>query len=215
MLFKNNIALSFLAVCALGACTQNSPSMMNTSPVELQKQTVIEQVPLNQINDALISALAADYKKLGSGVLELTMAFDPKSKTFTAMNALSKLKEVKTKLARKGVKSVVTETLAVEGAQPMLMISFDSVQAQAPTDCETMPGLEVNKTTRFIDDYKFGCSVETMLARQVARPSDLEGVAGLDNGDGGRRESNIVDSYAAGAPQPTLNTIGRSDLGSN
>ena len=130
------------------------------------------------------------------------------------MNALNKLKEVKTKLARKGVRSVVTETLAVEGAQPMLMVSFDTVQGQAPSDCETMPGLDVNKTTRFIDEYKFGCSVETMLARQIARPSDLEGVDGLDNQDGGRRETNIVDAYAAGAPQPALNTIGRGDLGS-
>ncbi|NQZ13858.1 MAG: hypothetical protein HRT94_03395 [Alphaproteobacteria bacterium] len=214
MLNRKNITLTVLSVLALGACTQNSPSMMNTSPVELQKQTVIEQIPLNQINDVLISALADDYQKLGSGVLELTMAFDPKSKTFTAMNALNKLKEVKTKLARKGVRSVVTETLAVEGAQPMLMVSFDTVQAQAPSDCETMPGLEVNKTTRFIDEYKFGCSVETMLARQIARPSDLEGVDGLDNQDGGRRETNIVDAYAAGAPQPALNTIGRGDLGS-
>jgi len=95
------------------------------------------------------------------------------------------------------------------------MVSFDTVQAQAPSDCTTMPGLEKNTTTRFIDDYKFGCSVETMVARQIARPSDLEGVSGLDDKDGGRRETNIVESYAAGEPQPDLESIGRSELGSN
>lgn len=143
------------------------------------------------------------------------MAFDPKSKTFTAMSALNKLKEVKMKLSRKGVKNIVTETLAVDGAKPALMISFDSVHAQAPSDCEVMPGVTRNKTTRFLGEYKFGCSVETMLAKQITRPADLEGVGGLDDTGSGRRDSNVIESYAAGVPREPLDTIGRSDLGSD
>ena len=116
-ILKNKAILSILSVMALTACTQNTKSMMTTSRVEIKKQTVMEQVPVNQINDVILSALSDDYKRLGSGALELTMVFDPKSKTFTAMSALKKLEEVKFKLARKGVKTVVTETLAVDGAR--------------------------------------------------------------------------------------------------
>lgn len=213
-ILKNKAFLSILSVLALTACTQNTKSMMNTSRVEIKKQTVMEQVPVSQINDVVLSALSDDYKRLGSGALELTMVFDPKSKTFTAMSALKKLEEVKFKLARKGVKTVVTETLAVDGAQPSMMISFDSVHAGAPSDCGVMPGLDNNQTTRFIGEYKFGCSVETMLAKQIARPSDLEGVGGLDNAGGGRREANVVETYASGAPQDPLTIIDRNSMGS-
>ncbi|MEM9469895.1 MAG: CpaD family pilus assembly lipoprotein, partial [Pseudomonadota bacterium] len=126
----------------------------------------------------------------------------------------NKLKEIKSKLARKNVTQVLTETFAVEGAQPALMISFDSVHAQAPSDCDVMPGIEKEGTTRFLGEYKFGCTVETMLARQVARPADLEGVSGLDNTSGGRREANAIESYAAGTPREPLDIIGRDNIGS-
>lgn len=212
--FKIRSVLFVFSVMALSACAQNTKSMMNTSRVEVKKQTMMDQVPVSQINDVILSSLASDYKKLGSGPLELTMVFDPKSKTFTAMSALKKLKEVKYKLTRKGVKTVVTETLAVDKAQPSMMISFDSVSAQAPSDCILMPGLSDSETTRSIGEYKFGCSIETMLAKQIAKPADLEGVEGLDNASGGRREANIVETYASGAPRDPLTLIDRSSIGS-
>lgn len=210
-----NIVLSLCAIFVLGGCTQNTKSAMNTSPVEIKKQTVMEQIPVGQITDGVLSALANDYSRLGAGPLELTMAFDPKSKTFTAMSALNKLKEIKMKLARKGVKAVVTETLAIDNAKPALMISFDSVHAQAPSDCDVLPSITQNQTTRFLGEYKFGCSIETMLSKQIARPADLEGVDGLGDTGSGRRETNVIEPYAAGVPREPLEGIGRSDLGTD
>ena len=57
-----------------------------------------------------------------------------------------------------------------------------------------MPGLEDGLTTEKIGDYRFGCSVDTMLAKQIYRPADLQGSAGADDGDG-RRASNSVEYY--------------------
>jgi len=216
---KNNRKISVLsmlmAVVALPACTQNIDSNMNISRPVLEQKTVMSQLALNDINQSSLTLLAQDYKKNGSGPLELTMAFDPYSKSFTAMSALHELGHIKDALASLGVKNVVTETLAVKGAEPAMMVAYDTVTARAADDCTMMPGVDVNQTTRHMAGYKFGCSVDTMLTKQIARPADLAGVGGVSReAYDGRRDANVVEGYASGAPRPPLDTIGRGDLGS-
>jgi type IV pilus biogenesis protein CpaD/CtpE len=74
-----------------------------------------------------------------------------------------------------------------------------------------MPGLYSNETGRFIGDYKFGCGVETVFAKQIARPSDLEGRSEMGMRDA-RRDSVILENYSSGAVQQPLDGIDRSDL---
>ncbi|HPD83043.1 MAG TPA: CpaD family pilus assembly lipoprotein [Alphaproteobacteria bacterium] len=202
------ITASFLLV----GCTQTTPSMMNTSPMQLSHETVVEQIPVNQLNDDVISAIAAQYlKNAGENPLDLTMTYDPKSKSFTAMKALHELGRVKTALKSKGVTNVTTQTLAVPQGKASLMVSYDIINVHAAADCMPMPGLEHNETGRFIGEYKFGCGVDTMLARQIANPKDLEGNAGLATRDA-RRESIVVEDYGTAQPRTPLDGVERSDL---
>lgn len=147
------------------------------------------------------------------------MTYDPKSKDFTAMKALHTLKGVEEKLAKKGLGNLKLDTLAVEGQQPSLMVMYPSTHAQAPSDCGAMPGLNDNITGReLLEPYKFGCGVETMLARQIYRPADLKGRGGEVMGpSSSRRISSVMETYhtlneaqAAGALGETLE---REDLG--
>ncbi|NCO04426.1 MAG: hypothetical protein GW903_09570 [Alphaproteobacteria bacterium] len=200
-----------LSVFVLGACTQTTPSMMNTQKPLLVNETIIEQVALNDLSDDMLESLAARYSKNGTGPLELTMAFDPTSKSFTAMSAVQKLQSIKTVLAHKGVRDVVTETLSIKGAQPALMVSYDSLRAQGPQGCKMIPGLDNNETSRFLGDYQFGCGTETMMARQIANPADLQGNDGLGPRSG-RREANILNGYENGAPREPLVVLGRENL---
>jgi len=85
------------------------------------------------------------------------------------------------------------------------------VQALAPNDCDLMPGLNTEQTTRFMDGYKFGCSTETMLSKQIAHPADLQGNGKLGARDG-RRDAIILDSYKRGEPREGLEGIERDDL---
>ena len=204
------VLMTVLAVCA---CTQSTPSMVNQNSVELVEETVIEQIALADINDVTISSIATQYRKYGNGPLELAIAYDPKSKTFTALSALQKLQEIKKKLARVGIKTVLTETISAENAKPVLLVSYDSVSAQAPSSCDPMPGID-NTTTRFIGDYKFGCGIETMLARQISKPSDLKGNDQMDQTRSARRESVVQDRYNSGLPLDPLTIIDRSNIGS-
>ena len=203
--------LTVLVANTLAACTQSTPSMMNKAHVELARETSVEQIPLDKINDKNMSVLAEQYRKYGSGSLDLTMTYDPKSKNFTAMNAVRTLKQAQMDLNKKGITNLTGQTLAVPEGKPSMIVSYDIVTAQAPSSCTPMPGLEVNETGRFIGDYKFGCGVETAFAKQIARPSDLEGKSEMGV-RGARRDSVMLQGYLGGVPREPLEVIDRGDL---
>jgi type IV pilus biogenesis protein CpaD/CtpE len=104
-----------------------------------------------------------------------------------------------------GVKNVTTRIMPVSGhgTASAVEISFATVKAQPPAGCTVMPGVE-DRGTFIASDYKSGCTVDTLLSRQIARPADLKGREGLDAANG-RRQTNIVESYRAG--------VGNSSLG--
>lgn len=210
---KIHLALGVAASCLLGACTQSTPSMMNTAQVELRRETSVEQIPISEVNETNIAVLADQYRKHGTGPLDLTMTYDPRSKDFTAMNARRALQVVENDLRKSGVKDITAQTLAVPEGHASLMVSYNVVDALPPSNCEPMPGLEHNETGRFIGDYKFGCGVEKMFAKQIARPADLEGNSDMGVSEG-RRNTVILENYASGQPQQPLEGIERGDLAS-
>lgn len=209
----NHLSLIMLAAVSLTACTQTTPSMMNTSKVELARQTSLEQIPLADVNETTMAVLANDYNQYGSGSMDIVMTYDPKAKDFTAMNAVHTLKDAQTSLRKQGVKNIHAQTLAVPEGKPSLIVSYDTVTAQAPSDCTPMPGMDNNETGRFIGDYKFGCGVETAFAKQIARPADLEGNSDMGVRSG-RRDATIIEGYSAGIPREPLDGIERDDLAS-
>ncbi len=206
------LSASLLAACA----PQYTPSMMNTHKVEIVRQTAIEQIPLNEIDDVTLTLLADDYRRYGNGPVDLAMVYDPTSKTYTAMKARNQLREIETGLKQRGIHAIQTRTVSVEKGQPALMISYESLQAQAPTDCHSMPGLEDYRTERDIAEYRFGCSTETMLARQIARPADLMGRGADNTPSDGRRATNVIEeyrNYGANDANRALEQTGQDDIG--
>lgn len=212
---KNTSYLGLAALLALfvTGCTQSTPTMMNVSPAELSHETSVELIPLKDVDDVSMAILAEHHRQHGTGPLELTMTYNPKARDFTAMKAVHKLKEIEQSLKYKGVKNMTTQTLPVPDGKPSLMVSYDMVNARPPSDCTPMPGLDNNETGRFIGDYKFGCGVETLLSKQIARPSDLEGKSEMDTRTA-RRDAIVVEEYSAGVPREPLQGIERADLSS-
>lgn len=190
-----NAGFIFVLSCAilLPACArQSTPSMMNTSLPRVVPQTTMQQVPVDKVSEGYLAKVADDYARFGSSVVHLSLAYDPDSKTYTATQAFEDLSKFKEKLAEMDVRSVTAETVKTAGSNPVLMVSYDSVAALAPEGCRNMPGMENALTTGEIADYRFGCSTESTLARQIYRPSDLQGNAVTEPGDG-RKAANIVE----------------------
>jgi type IV pilus biogenesis protein CpaD/CtpE len=207
-----NMSLSVAALALLSACApQYTPTMMNTSRVELSHETMVEQIPMAKISDTDLLVIAEQYRKNGNGPLDLTITYDPKSKDFTAMSALHDLKHIREVLKTKNITNISTQTLAAPEGKPSLIVSYELVRAQAPSDCTPMPGLDNNETGRFIGDYKFGCATESLIAKQIARPSDLEGNATL-GARSARRDAIVIEGYSAGVPREPLEGLERGDL---
>lgn len=183
-------------VPVLPSCApQNTPSMMNANKVQLAMETSLQQVPVKDATDGYLRKLADDYTRYGSNGLSITLSYDPaKPGNYNAVKSFQDLERIKTRLNKLGVRNITAESVKVDGADPTLMIMFDSTVAQAPEGCGLLPGLEGNQTTRFMGDYRFGCSIDTMTARQVYRPADLAGNDQLDVGDG-RRAANSLEHY--------------------
>jgi type IV pilus biogenesis protein CpaD/CtpE len=205
----------FLATATLNACTQTTPSMMNENKPRLITQSNLDQRRMSEVNDHYLSVVAEHYNRYGEGPLSLTASYDPKSKSYTAMKAVNDLSRMTDTLRLKGIQDVATGTLPVEGGEPSLSVSYDMVTATGPKDCAPMPGMDTYETSRFMDEgYRFGCGIETQLARQIYRPADLKGRGTRDAGDG-RRAVNLSEYYRAVSEEEVrapLETLEREDL---
>lgn len=206
-----------LSVMTLAACSpQSTPSMMNIERVQLVHQTAIEQIPAEDVDDVALALIADDYRRYGNGPMELAMVYDPRSKSYTAMKARNQLNDIEKRLNQHGIKQVNIRTMAVEQGQAALLVSYDSFQAQGPANCHTMPGVDHHQTTRDIAEYRFGCSTESLLARQVARPTDLMGRGGTNAPADGRRAANVVEELRNYGPENAnqpLESFGSGDIG--
>lgn len=201
------------SVLLLGACApQHTPSMMNTSRPQVVNETTMEQVPVAKVTDGYLYNVSANYARYGNDTLHLSLAYDPASKTYNAMKAFSDLADIKGRLKKMGVRSMVGEAVKVNGTEPTLMIAYDSLSAQAPAGCRNMPGFDDGLTTREIGNYRFGCSTDAMLTKQIYRPGDLLGNEAGEPGDG-RRASMVVDYYRSVTPEEAGRELERIDRG--
>ena len=213
---KHALALVMMGTTLLGGCArQSTPSMMNSSRIQVVPQTELEQMPVKNVSTGYIQKLADDYARYGASTMQLSLAYDPAAKNYSAVKAFQDLAKIKAGLAQYGVRNVTADAVKTDGqSDPLLMVSYDSAHAAAPVGCRNMPGFDDGLTNENIADYRFGCSTEAMVAKQIYRPSDLLGNDGHDLGDGRRATSGVeyyrrVEREEAEAP---LLRIERSDI---
>lgn len=192
---KKGILLLLIGVSLLPACArQSTPSMMNPNKPQLVPETALQQRPVKNVNEGYLNYLAEEYSRYGAGSMQLSLSYDPAATNYSAVKAFKDLSRIKSGLESMGVRGISADTVKAEGSEPMLMVSYDAVRAAAPAGCRNMPGFDDGLTTEKVGDYRFGCSVDTMLAKQIYRPGDLNGNAAYEDGDG-RRAANSVEYY--------------------
>lgn len=190
---RQYIGTVLLMVVFLSGCTLTTDSAMNPNEPIVTSDLAVMELPADKVNEAFLSHISQSYHRYGSGPVEITMSYDPGSRNKTAMKAIHELAEMKDILAKKGVKNVQVDTIPLADEEPIVMVAYNATKAHAPKDCAHMPGVTDYQATRFIDEYKFGCSTEMMLAKQIYRPSDLMGVGVTDPMPDGRRATNVVE----------------------
>lgn len=195
----------FVAVGILSGCAVDMPSKITPGRAQLVTQNHSDRFVTTEAGSAQFDQIAAHYTRYGSGQAEVIVGYDPHAKNNTAMKASDQLHRVTSELAARGLKNVKGSIMAIEGSGEIseMIVGYTAITATPPEDCRMMPGYETNQAMADFD-YKLGCSVETMVSRQIAHPEDLAGRAPDSTGGDGRRATGITEPYRTGTPNTAM-----------
>lgn len=203
-----------LALSACGKDKLHAPSaMLQDARLQVEEKNFSDNVALSDVDDSYIHGLSHHYVRHGGSTMELIVTYDPKSYRNTAMAAGVKAGDFAEALRKRGVHDIESSILPImgQGDDGRLVVSYMSHSAKAPKDCDQMmPGMNDDELRDNVD-YKMGCSVNTLIARQVSRPSDLLGRGNLDTVTDGRASANIIEAYRTGARNEPLEGETASD----
>lgn len=196
--------VSFLSL-SLSGCLYEEGNI-TTSRIQIEESVYHDDRAIADFDQAYADALAQHFYKSGSGDLNVKVTYDPHSRGNTAMRAGENAARVAKMLRSAGVRDVRAEILPIknQGEESRVLFDFLAHTAHAPAGCDDIPGIK-GDGLEYNPDYKLGCSSQTLLARQISRPADLNGRT-LSPGQttDGRAAANIVDVYRSGAPNEPL-----------
>jgi type IV pilus biogenesis protein CpaD/CtpE len=209
-----------MIMCAsvfLSACDANKPWLMEPSKltpnqVSLVQSRYIAKKPLADFTSDDVKIAAKTYKRNGAGPLYVVIAHSDTAKGDTSQRTA----QLATDLERAGInaRDIVSSTVPLTTQTPIALIAFDTLEAQKPEGCTLgMPGVASLPGQESDFDYKLGCGVKDNIAKQIAKPKDLKGVAGLGGTTDGERAANIVNTtLKPGIPRPFLPSYIISEL---
>ena len=194
------------SVLLLPGCEKlvHEPTYVSQSKLQVQEKEFFEDMHVSKMDAGYIAALSQHYSSEGDGGVDLSVTYDPKSSQNTAMVASGELARISDEFRKNGV--VVNGTIIpVRGHGDALraIVSYDTYTVERPDDCTDMPGYS-DRNVDADEDYKLGCTRDSLIAKQVARPKDLMGRADTNETSDGRRAANIVEGYRTGAPNKAL-----------
>ena len=200
-----NAGMAFVSLALAGCNTMYSPPTITENKIQVKESDVFQDVALYEINDAYLSNLADHHRRFGNTTMDVIVTYDPRSYKNTAMTASSKVADISSTLRKEGVRDLNASILPVkdQGDEGRLIVSYTSVHAKGPKNCGKLPGMN-GSVLEDDPSYELGCSVNTLFAKQVSRPSDLAGRGQEDHTTEGRSAANLVDYVRSGARNEAL-----------
>lgn len=182
----------------------HEPTHLNKSKLQVEEEAFFEDVTVDKMDAAYVAALSEHYTRQGDGSVELSVTYDPKSKTNTAMHASQHIARISEMFRKNGV-AVNTMIMPVKGSGNIsrALVSYDAYTVKTAEDCTMMAGYE-DRNVDTSEDYKFGCTRDSIFAKQISRPSDLAGRSEVKTTSDGRRANNVVERYRTGEPNAAL-----------
>jgi type IV pilus biogenesis protein CpaD/CtpE len=198
------IILALSAVVMLSGCTSlvTSDTWVNKSGrAQIAEDQFTDTFETAKVNNGMIHAISNYYDRFGNGTMNVVVSYDPQSKINSLPRAEKSLVAIQNGLARNGIADVKGALSEVRGSGDVstTLVSFPALTASAPAGCGMMPGYAdpsegIPNDTNIKGPYGYGCTVETLLSKQIARPSDLMGRAGFETNGDGRRAERVLSS---------------------
>lgn len=214
---RNIISIAFAglllsAATQLTACSMDSPTFFSQKRVEVVEETYSGEFETAAVDKAILEGIGRHYLFHGEGPVNVVVTYNPKGKSGnTAMNASDAAARIASALHKHDIKDVKTDILPIhESDKSMTSIEYMMLRAQAPTGCSLMEDVDDSRNENY-RDYQLGCSTESFIAQQVAKPKDLLGRVSAEEPDA-RIQANTVELYKGGAD---LSTEVESESASN
>jgi type IV pilus biogenesis protein CpaD/CtpE len=200
------VFMGFAVLIGLCGCDMYHETYMSPNRMQVEKGTFFEQISADQVNSAYLEEIARGYDKSGQGPLDVTVTYDPVSKTNTAMKASNKASGIARTLQQNGVADIDVSILPVhaQGGISDVLLSYNAYEAKGPRDCENQMQGMTTTSVEATPDYRLGCTMGAVMAKQIARPKDLAGTPTKDPVTDGRRSSNIIERFRTGTPNKPL-----------
>jgi type IV pilus biogenesis protein CpaD/CtpE len=215
------IILSISALALLSGCSVQSETWVNQAGrVEIKEEQFTDTFETAKINKATIHAIGDYYERYGNGTLNIVVSFDPQSKLNSKAQAEKSVLAIKSGLDKVGISDMTGSVSEIKGSGDLstTLISFPALTASKPSGCGLMPGYEdasadIPNDTNIKPPYGYGCTVESLLAKQVSKPSDLLGKQGFETNSDGRRTERVLSSrgYYSDKEFPKLEGESASD----
>jgi len=201
------LCLSSLSLTGCLSMDLYEPTNIKESVIEVREQEFSEDVMLHDVDEGYLKALAHHYSRYGGSTMDLVVTYDPRSYRNTAMYAAERASDIAGTLRINGVKDIKSGVMPIKAAgdHARLLVTYTSMTAHAPKGCDTLlPGTSGSVSAEPDRDYALGCTLDTMLARQVSKPSDLLGRGTQDSATDGRATSNVIEGYRTGVMNESL-----------
>ena len=183
---------------SVSSCRTYKKGTLTQNKIRVAEEKHVEEFVFDGNLDAKVNAIGKNYSRYGDGEIYASILYDPRSKDQTAMMASEKAADLSKVLRDFGAPSVRVELLPVKGNPNMsALITYNTYKALPPEDCRLLSGIE-DPDHRTELDYSMGCSVSTMIARQISNPKDLTGRGLEDSHHDARGLTNQLDIYRAG-----------------
>ena len=192
----------------LPACDLYEESWTTKERIQVSQERFYESFVVTEFDNALMSHLARTYSRHGGGPMKVSVTYDPASRNYTALSAGNEMARISKSLRAQGVRDLDIGLMPATTYAGQVIVSYESYTAEAPKNCGTMPGLkssdDVGTSLESGEEYGLGCTIETLMARQISRPKDLLGQGQTETTVDGRRVVNSVEVYRDGIPNEPL-----------
>ena len=194
------ILLCVTVLTQVSACSIDEPTWVSSSRVEVHEEGFSDTFDTTSLDKGMLRAIGVNYYRYGNGPMDVTVSYNKNSGSNSQQRASSEAKRIESELKRNGVRNLRVGTAPNEntGDVSKTRISFPALTAKPPQDCGLMPGY-VDAQTGTPEDaeggpkgYAMGCTIETMMAKQIARPGDLLGRPGFETNADARRQEAVI-----------------------
>ncbi|MBI3440776.1 MAG: hypothetical protein HY052_03060 [Proteobacteria bacterium] len=201
------------SLMALSACDVSTPSHVTTGKIQVHEQMVAKTLDAGHVDMASVSRIADHFIQTGKGEMVLTIPYLPGYPS-SADRAEQRGSDYKKAFRQRGVSAFSVVTVPVKDRKYMskAVVTYSAMTATPSEGCSALPGGQGADNMETIDEYRFGCDMQTALSRMIVDPSDLLGKAGTQNNDS-RRSGPIIDPYKAGTPNQQMKGYQASGIG--